>query len=79
MAELDLAGEQRLRGGRAAPDVDQIGIDAVSLEVAVLLSQPERADARGNGTVRRSYGRRPALAMGGRIGANLACRKNEPF
>ena len=77
MAELDLSGEQRLHGGRATTDVDQIGIDAMSLEAAVFLSQPERADARGNGAVRGAYWRRPALAMGRRIGANLACRKNE--
>jgi len=43
VAELDFTGEKRLHGGRAAANIDQIGIEIVFFKVAVILSQPESA------------------------------------
>ena len=51
MAELDFAGEQRLHGGGAAADVDQIRVQAMFSKMTVFVGQPECADAGGQRAV----------------------------
>ena len=46
MTELNFAGEKCLDCGGAAADVNQIGVEAMFLEMTFLMGQPERADAR---------------------------------
>jgi hypothetical protein len=44
VTELNLSGEERLYGCRAAADVDQTGVEAVLLENFLFVGQPQRTD-----------------------------------